>query len=34
MQSVIGQRQKERKRFEDKLHRLTAAIAALGDYIL
>jgi hypothetical protein len=34
MQSVIGQPQKARQRLEDELHRVTAAMAAFGDYIL
>jgi hypothetical protein len=34
MQSVVSQPQKEGKRFEDELHRVTAVMAAFGDYIL
>jgi len=31
MQSVVGQLQKERRRLEDELHRVTAALTAFGD---
>jgi len=31
MQSVVGQLQKERRRLEDELHRVTAALSAFGN---
>jgi 16S rRNA G1207 methylase RsmC len=34
MQSVVGQLQKERKRLEDELHRVTAALTAFGRVYL
>jgi hypothetical protein len=34
MQSVVGQLQKERKRLEDELHRVTAALTAFGKVYL
>jgi hypothetical protein len=34
MQSVVSQPQKERNRFGNELHRVTAVMAAFGDYIL
>src|SRR6266436_1808460 len=34
MRSVVGQLQKERKRLEDELHRVTAALTAFGRVYL
>jgi hypothetical protein len=34
MQSVVAQLQKERKRLEDELHRVTAALTAFGKVYL
>jgi 16S rRNA G1207 methylase RsmC len=34
MQSVVGQLQKERKRLEDELHRVSAALTAFGKVYL
>src|SRR5260370_12825656 len=34
MQSVISELQKERKRLEDELHRVTAALTAFGNVYL
>lgn len=34
MHSVISERQKERKRLEDELHRVTAALTAFGRVYL
>ncbi|MBZ5720137.1 MAG: hypothetical protein LAO03_07125 [Acidobacteriia bacterium] len=34
MQSVVGQLQKERKRLEDELHRVKAALTAFGKVYL
>jgi hypothetical protein len=31
MQSVVSELQKERKRLEDQLHRVTAALTAFGN---
>ena len=34
IQSVVGQLQKERRRLEDELHRVTAALTAFGKVYL